>query len=200
VIGLLVLALAALAAAPASAHGTVTGGGFYAAALHPVVAWEHFLLLLGTGLLLGRSQVSARLPLICLAAGLAAGLALAAARPPGPATPLLVPGGAAIVGAALAAAMPVPARVIAILAAVCGFVVGLDTDVPFPTEGAGLAACYPYAGVLVGVSLIALDAAALASVARRPPYTIAVRVGGSWIAATAVMVLALQLRHLGGAA
>ena len=40
---------------------------------------------------------------------------------------------------------------------------------------------------------------ALASVAHRPPYGIAVRVAGSWIAAAAVMVLALHLRHSGAA-
>ena len=79
------------------------------------------------------------------------------------------------------------------LAAACGLAVGLDTDLPAPAQGAGFAA---HAGGLVG-ALIALDAMALASVARRPPYAIAVRVGGSWIAATSVMILAL---HLGGAA
>ena len=63
-----------------------------------------------------------------------------------------------------------------------------------------MAAYAPYAGVFVGVFLLALNAMALASVAHRPPYTIAVRVAGSWIAATAVMVLALRLRDLGAAA
>lgn len=195
-IGLLALAAATLAAAPASAHGTLPSGGFYDALLHPFLAWQHFLLLLGTGLLLGRRVRPARAPLLGVAAGLALGLALGATGASGSAASILA--GAGLAGLALALAVPIPVPALALLAAAGGLAVGLDTDAPVPAAGAGIAAWFPYAGVVVGVFLIVLDAMALASAARRPSQTVAVRVSGSWIAATAVTVLALQFR-LGGA-
>ena len=72
-IGIVALACLALSAAPASA--ALPGGGFYAGALHPFFAWQHLLLLLGMGLLLGGQSRPSRAPLP-LAVGLAAGLAL----------------------------------------------------------------------------------------------------------------------------
>ena len=83
-----------------------------------------------------------------------------------------------------------------LLAAAAGLATGLDTGVPPAT----VATWVPYAGVLVGVFLIVLNAMAAATVARRPPYGIAVRVAGSWITAAAVMLLALHTRRMGIAA
>ena len=47
-----------LLAGPAAAHGTLPGGtGFQAGALHPIVALDHLLALLVTGLAVGRTGV-----------------------------------------------------------------------------------------------------------------------------------------------
>lgn len=198
----LCLAAAALAAGPARAHGTLPGGGgFYAGAAHPFLAWEHLLLLIALGLLLGQPPREAgRAPLAVLALALAAGLALAAEGVAWSAATLVVLGGAMLGGGALALALALPVAVRAAFAAVAGLAIGLDTGVPVPQAGAGIAALLPFAGVLVGVFLIVLNAMALASVAVRPPFSIAVRVAGSWIVAVAVMVLALAIRPLGIAA
>lgn len=192
----LALALVALAT-PAHAHGTLPGGGgFYAGLAHPFLAWEHLLLLVALGLLLGRHpRGSARIALLALALALAAGLAFGTARAwPEAAGAVLI--ATLVAGAAIATAMPVPPLAATALAAACGLAIGLDTGVPVPQGGVAFA---PYAGVLVGVFLIALDTMALASVAHRPPGPIAVRIAGSWIVAVAAMLLALQLQRLGTA-
>jgi hydrogenase/urease accessory protein HupE len=188
-IGLLALVLA-LAATPAAAHGALAGaGGFYAGMLHPVLAWEHLLLLLALGGLLGRRpRMPAAAPLTALAAALATGLALGTAGIAWAAAPFGILAAAAVAGAALAAGLPARGPAAAILATACGLAIGIDTGVP------GGAAWLAHAGVLTGVLLIALNAMALTSAAARPPYAVAVRVAGSWITAAAVMVLALHLR------
>jgi urease accessory protein len=193
-IWLLALAVAALAA-PADAHGTLPGGGgFYAGALHPFLAWEHFLLLLALGALLGRQpHRPGQAALIGLAVALGTGLALGGAGVALPAGSGIL-AAAALTGAALAAGLPVPGPALALLAAGCGLAIGVDSGVPQPAGAAAATVYAPYAGVFVGVFLIALNAMTLASVACRSPYTIAVRVAGSWITAAAVMVLALHFR------
>lgn len=192
---------AAFVARPASAHGTLPdGGGFYAGALHPFLAWEHLLLLIALGLLLGRQpRDPSRLPLGGLAVALATGLALGAAGY-GSETTTVILALTTIAGIAVALALPLPVAAAAMLATAGGLMIGLGTDMPAPSGGLRNANFLPFAGVFVGVLLIALDTMALASVARRPPFPIAVRVAGSWITAAAVMLLALQIRRFGGSA
>lgn len=195
----LAAAAAALAAGPAQAHGALPGGGgFYAGLAHPFLAWEHLLLLLALGLIFGRQpRRPGRAPLTGLALGLAAGLALGAAGVVSAAAPLAVLTAAGLTGLALALAPPLPIPALAAFATACGLAVGIDTGAPVPPEAGAIAAATPSAGVFVGVFLIVLNAIAIASLAHRPPWTIAVRIAGSWVAAAAVMVLALQLRRLG---
>ena len=73
-------------------------------------------------------------------------------------------------------------------------VMGLDTGVPVPTS-TGLIGVY---APCLGGFVIVLNVAALASVPVRPPLPIVLRVAGSWIAAAALMVLALECRRLTG--
>lgn len=191
-----------LAFAPdgAAAHGSLAGGGgFYAGLQHPFLAWEHTILLIGLGLLLGGSgRIAARVPLWNLLAGLASGLAFGSKlglTGTGPAVLIL----SLVAGGALVLAMRVPLLLLAALALCTGIAVGLDTGVPPPPNMTAAEVYAPYLGVLVGVFLIVLNMMALASVAKRPPYTIAVRMAGSWIIAIALMVLALHLRKFTGA-
>lgn len=190
-------------AAPAQAHGTLAGGGgFYAGAAHPFLAVEHLLLLLAAGMLLGRARRdqgprAARAPLWGLAAGLAAGLLVGATGVQPRWLAELALALAMLAGGALAAGTLRPPQAVALAAGlVAGLVVGLDTGVP--AQAGGIAALAPYAGVFAGVFLIVLNMMALGSVAVRPPFTIALRIAGSWIAAVALMVLALQLRGAAG--
>ena len=190
-----------LAPQVASAHGSLAGGGgFYAGLEHPFLAWEHTILLIGLGLVLGGvGRFAARLPLWSLLVGLGLGLAFAplpGLAGAGPAVLLLAVG----TGAALVLGLRLPVAVLAVLALCCGAAVGLDTGVPPPPNMTAVEVYAPYLGVVVGVCLIVLNAMAVASVAVRPPFTIAVRMAGSWIIAIALMVLALHVRQLTGAA
>lgn len=138
--------------------------------------------------------MNARLPVLSLLAGLGAGLAFGpflGMAGSGPAVLLL----SVLTGLALVLAMRLPVVVLSLLALCTGAAVGLDTGVPPPPNMTAVETYAPYFGVIVGVYLIVLNAMAIASVATRPPYTIAVRMAGSWIIAIAVMVLALHLRQ-----
>jgi urease accessory protein len=177
-------------AGPASAHGGLPGGGgFLSGALHPFAAVEHLVLLLSLGLLAGRLPRERRgRAFALLLAGLLAGLAASVTGRAG-----LLPAGAAtaailvlalIAGLVLALDPTLPAAAVAGAALVAGLAVGADTEV----ESAAVLAA---AGVVVGVFLIVLDAAALSAWTTQPPLPIARRVAGSWIAAIAIMLLAL---------
>lgn len=200
-IGPLVFAAAALTATAAHPHGaSPNGGGFYAGALHPILALEHLLLLLAMGLLLGReSDGLARPPVVALAMALAAGLALGRAGLAWPTAPLGILAGAVLAGLGVAAGARPGDPAMALLAAVAGLATGLDAGLP-PIAAVDVATWAPYAGLFVGTFLIVLNAMALASAASQPSYRIAVRVAGSWITAAAVMMLALHVQRNGVAA
>lgn len=162
------------------AHGTLPGGGgFYSGALHPVVALDHLLALLALGLLSGRWQT--RLPTAGLLVGLMGGLAWAQPFVWGPAVILLV---TLSLGGVLAADRKPPTLALAALAVLLGAALGADTD----TGAAGFAAA---AGTVVAVSLIVLNAMALAGLLRA--HGIVLRVAGSWMVAIACLVLALRM-------
>lgn len=180
-----------LPAGPALAHGTLAGGGgFYAGALHPFLAWEHTLALVTLGLVLGAPRPG-RAALIGLALGLGAGLSFGALAVP--AAPGLL-AAAAVLAGALAAGLALPLSMLALGAAGVGAAVGIDTAVPVAASADPVEIAAPFAGLACGVFVIVLDAMALASLALRPPFAVALRVAGSWIAAVAIMALALGLR------
>lgn len=186
----LALVLAVLPELAAAHGGLPGGGGFYSGAAHPFLAIEQFMGLLALGLLLGGGAGS-RLPLLFLAAtlcaGLAAGLGYSGAEP-------LMLGLALVLGGLLAVGQPVPVWGMSLAAVLTGWIVGTDTDVPAPASTSLAESVAPFAGVVVGVFLIVLNAAALSSAAKGPAAGIALRIVGSWIAAIALMVLALELR------
>jgi urease accessory protein len=164
-----------------------------AGALHPFAAVEHLILLLGLGLLAGRLPREGRGRAVALLlAGLLAGLAATVTGRAG-----LLPTGtaaAAVLGLALLAGLllalgPVlPTAVASGMALAAGLAVGADTEVGGAAALAVLAAA---AGVVGGAALIVLGAAALSARATRPPLPVARRVAGSWIAAIALLLLAL---------
>ena len=174
----------------ARAHSPIVGvGGFYGGLLHPLLVPAHALSLLALGLFIGR-QESRRGPTIIFAAALIAGLgAVALAVGPTPAGEILL-ADTAVVGALVALAFVPPRPVGWLAAAVTGAALGLDSP---PEEisielativliGTGLGACIALALVI-----------GLTSYLRRDWQRLAVRIIGSWIAASAMLVLAVRL-------
>lgn len=186
----------------AEAHGGLPGGGgFVSGVAHPMLAIEQLMILLAFGVLLGRNRGQASLPLLLLAAALVSGLwsGVALAVPQALALALALG-----LGVCLAAAVQPPIWARAVLAGLAGWIIGTNTDVPALASNDLVEVFAPYVGVFTGVFLVTLNAAALASLAvaskaRRPAAEIALRVLGSWIAAIAIMVLALRLTNGGGA-
>ncbi len=190
-----------LLAGPAHAHGALPGGGgFYAGLSHPFLAWEHLLLILALGLLLGSHiRPTRKNALVAFATGLIAGGWLGTETLDWHYATAFVLALGVVSGSLVAAALNIPSSGLTALAAACGIAIGLDTGVPAPTSTSFIAIYAPYAGVVVGAFLILLNAMALAALAVRPPYTIGLRVVGAWVVAASLMVLALTLRRVAGA-
>jgi urease accessory protein len=164
--------------------------------LQPLALPTHALALLALGLLISQQQARRRLLLsAAFVAGLAAGLAaIALAVGPTPAADVVL-AAAGLAGLLVAIGRPLPALGCALLVAVAGAALGLDSP-PQATSiaagtimligtglGASLALAFVVAGALAG---------ALAG-AQGPAWPrIGVRVLGSWIAASAMLVLALR--------
>lgn len=194
----LAAATAALAGAgPASAHGTLAeSADFYAGALHPFLAWEHTILLIGLGLMLGRPLGPVgRWSILCLVAGLAAGLLVEAGLLAG-AAPIAILLAGLLAGGVIAAGLSVPQGVRAAFAGIAGLLVGIDTDVAMSMPAGPLAGATPLLGVVTGCLLIVLNMMALSSLAKAAPWTIGVRIAGSWIVAVAFLVLAVTLTRV----
>jgi hydrogenase/urease accessory protein HupE len=163
-------------------------GGFFDGLLDPFLATAHAVALLALGLTVGQ-QKRWRWPLLMLALGLIGGLAtLASGAGETPAnTVLLATAGAA--GLAAAIARPLPAFAAAALTLVAGAAIGLDSPPRvFSIQAANAA--------LLGTALAAFSAvAAVAAIVAwmdRGVMRIGPRVAGSWVTASAILVLALR--------
>jgi urease accessory protein len=181
-----------LLASPAAAHGTLPGAnGFAAGFVHPFVAVEHLLLLMGLGILIGRQFT--RRPLIGLLMGLCAGfgaaMLAAAAILTVPLLPMILTL-ALVIGGLLAANCRLNGVTLISFSGLVGLVVGADTDGPGDAS-----ALIVYGGTLMGVMAIVLNAMAAAQFGAGRLNGIPLRVAGSWIAAAAVLILAFLLRQ-----
>jgi len=191
-----VRALAALAlvlfTTPALAHPPPLGiGGFWGGALHPVFVPAHVMALVAVSLLAVQhtppwGKVVPLAGMIGLATGLAT-LTLGV-------VPLWANDGvlwlAAIGGGLVALARRWPEVLGGTLMAVTGFVIGLDS----PPEVLSLTeANLMLLGTWIGGSVVIATMMALASIAKQPWARIGSRVMGSWIAASAILVLAVRL-------
>jgi urease accessory protein len=181
---------------PAFAHVPIAGvDGFPGGLLHPLLVPAHALALLGLGLLIGQQPAGPRLtPWLLFTLALVAGLgAIAFAVGETPANDLVL-ACAAVAGLLVALAGPFPPSISRAtswaLATVAGAAIGLDSPPDVVSLELGIA-------MLIGTGLGA--SAALAAVIQcttrlaRDWQRIAVRIAGSWIAASAILVLALRL-------
>lgn len=192
------LCAAALAAIPGTAfgHSPMAGiGEFYGGVLHPFVVLPHVLVLLVLALLIGQRGVRAMrfaYPPYMLA--LMVGLFIAGfeAQPALPFQEILLLL-AMLCGLAVAAQRPPPASALAICAGVLALLVGMDsgvTDLNRQETFAALLGCW------VGAVLLLLLVAGLAEAAQAAWQRVALRVVGSWTAASAALVLALAFRPM----
>jgi urease accessory protein len=161
-------------------------GGF----LNPLTVPAHLVVLLGLGLLVGgRRGGGAVVPLSAFVLGLAAGLA-AIARGAGqtPAIDILL-AATVVSGLLVSLAIALPDALCAGLALVTGVALGLDS----PPQAISLASATT---ALVGTGLSACLALALVAAGARACTVdwqrIGLRILGSWIAASAILVLALR--------
>ncbi|MEE4120294.1 MAG: hypothetical protein V2I65_14915 [Paracoccaceae bacterium] len=180
-------------ASPAAAHSPLPGiEGFYAGLLHPLSTPDQALALLATGLLLGGFAMQ-RLAVAFGAAaiGLATGLALG--TPTGDPAPWLF--GLAALAAALAALVPGRALPLAALLSLgAGVLLGWAS---LPDAGPPRDRAFTMAGSVTGAALGLLYLAGgldlLRDRLRAPWLAVALRVLAAWIAAIALLMLALRL-------
>ncbi|MCP5371396.1 MAG: hypothetical protein H6907_06635 [Hyphomicrobiales bacterium] len=196
-----VLAAALLAPGAAWAHGAVPGAaGFGVGLLHPLTAPAPVLALVALGLVLGQGRpagLARAWGAFALGDGLGLVLAwaLAADHPPTQ-IPAQVPLALVALAAGLAVAPrrgPLPGAAVAALAAAAGGLAGLATA-PDP-GGPAVAAWITLAGAFAGANLALFYLAAGTGWLRRrlprPAAAVGLRVAGSWVAAIAVLVVAL---------
>lgn len=184
--------IAATLPAAAEAHTPIQGlGDFYNGMLHPLVVPAHLLALLGVGLLIGRQPPAALQPAaLSFLAATTLGLLGAGLGWSMDAETLLL-AGAAICGLLLAWSSPLPAWVGSVSGIALGLAIGTDS-------GQGISETQAVAAALTGtgvsVYLLFLYALATADTLRKRHWQqVAVRVAGSWIAASAILVLALTV-------
>jgi urease accessory protein len=189
------LLLAIVDPEPALAHTPIPDlGGFTGGLLHPALVPAHGLGLFGLGLLAGQQDARDRLVLLTVfAVGLvAAGGAIVAAFAFEDAAAVIL-AGAGVAGILVAVAWPVPRLVGAALALLMAAALMLDS---VPDTISKRDSLVELAGTVLGAFLILTMISGVAAVARRPWQRIGVRILGSWTAAAAIFVPALQLARM----
>jgi hypothetical protein len=167
--------------------------GLVSGLLHPLLP-GHALALLALGLLIAQQQAERRSLLVAaFVAGLAAGLtaiALAVGQTPASDVLLAARGIAALL---VALGRPIPLFACAPLAAVAGAALGLDSPPEtISMSVATLTLIGTGIGASVALALIVVAASLLIGMRKWIAPRIGVRILGSWIAASAVLVLALR--------
>ena len=188
----LMASTAVLCCGHAAAHSPVPGiGHFYNGALHPYTTPAHLIALLALGLLLGqRGLKTSSTALVALLFALALGLGLS--TPLGhPDTDTALLALAAATGLAVVCALALTRWPLVFLAATLGLLLGLGSG---PEALAGGARWGTMFGTLVGAAFCTAYVAPLVAMVQKPALRIGVRVAGSWLAASALLVLALALR------
>jgi urease accessory protein len=164
------------------------GASFAAGLLHPLGTPAHLVALVGLGVASGRAQLRAAI-VAAFALGLVVGLgAIAWGVGETPASDVLL--SAAAVCGALAAVVPrLAAWLAAPLAPIIGVALGLDS--PPEVTSLGTAVLMLLGTACGGAITLAILAVAASLLAGRW-HGIVLRIAGSWVAAIAILVLALR--------
>lgn len=176
----------------AAAHAVVEGlGSFQAGLLHPLLTPAHTLALLALGLSVSQQKRSHRKGLLILfAASLPAAVgAIAAAFAFTEATNLLL-GAALVAGLLTALARRLPSWTMGLL--IVSVAVGIAFD-SVPQEIRAKPTLLSLAGTIIAAWLVVTLIGISAVEPRREWMRIGIRILGSWIAASALFVLALRL-------
>ena len=188
-----VVATVALILLPAAAiaHSPIKGlDNFYAGFLHPLFVPAHLLPILVLGILFGqqgpaRLQAAIIVFLVSVVGGLAATL-----LSPGWSVELALLVGAAATGVLVALAIPLPLAAYVALAALLGLMIGIDSAQDDLGGRGRLAALL---GTCIAAYLLLLYAVVFADFfSRRQWQRIGLRIAGSWVAASALLVLSLS--------
>lgn len=185
-----VVAVAFLAtAAPASAHAVFGVTGFASGLLHPLVVPTHLTTVAALALLLGQQRRGHGAE-IAYAAAIIAGLgAIALAYVPTRAEEGVL-AVAASAGLLVALSRPLPRSLGVLLAGATGLALALDS----PPEAISLRdANLALLGTAIGAVLVLLALLQVTTRLTRGWQRIGARIAGSWIAASAILVLALRL-------
>ena len=194
-LGRAVGAVAALAMLPRPAltHSAAPGvGDFYAGMLHPVTALEHALPFAALGLLVGQQGTErAYNAVLVFPVALAVGAYLTRLVPSLPGVWSVNIASAVLLGGLVAAARPVPVSLLHGLAVLFGLTHGYaHGDALAETARPSLF----IAGLAVAGGLVLAYGIGLVMQLRPFWARVAVRVAGSWIAATGLLVLGLTLK------
>lgn len=180
---------------PALAHTPIPGlGGFAGGLLHPALVPAHGLGLFGLGLLASQQKPRDRwvlLTIFAVALVAAIGAIVAAFAFQDAATVVLA--AACVAGILVAVAWPLPRLMSIGLAALMAAALMLDS---VPETISMRASLVELAGTALGAWAILAIISGVAAVAKRPWQRIGVRILGSWTAAAAIFVLALQFARV----
>ncbi len=177
----------------ALAHTPIKGiNNFYNGALHPLVVPAHLLLLLATGLLLGQQGMKEKQhSIMVFLAATVLGL-LGAWFSPGYPLELVLLGGSAFIGIMIALSPSLTLFWCTIISALSGLLLGFDSTQETLTGEAKFVALF---GSAAGIYFFSLYPMVFADYMRKVHWkSIIVRVMGSWLAASAFLVLALALK------
>jgi urease accessory protein len=182
--------LVLVSSTPAAAHTVLGIAGFTGGLLHPILIPAHLASLVALGLVIGR-QRERFAPLISFAAALVCGLITLTFAVGETAAPHIILGNTAILGVVVASAWAPPKVLVWLAAAIGGFVLGLDSPPDAVTIAEGNLMLL---GTAIGACAVLAGAVAATHWLCRPWQVLGVRIAGSWIAASALLVLALELR------
>jgi urease accessory protein len=163
--------------------------GFWGGVLHPLFVIDHVIAVLALGLLMGNQQQWGKLPPIAFVVGMMGGVTvMMSGAVPRYANESIL--GVALIGGVLVAlAWPLPVRLGMALAAILGTAIALDS----PPEVLSVSeANLMLLGTALGATAFVIVVWQAARQARAHWARIGVRAAGSWIAAAAILALALR--------
>lgn len=179
----------------AFAHSPIEGiDSFYNGLLHPVFVPAHLLLLIALGLFIGQqgpkeNQAAIAAFLVATAVGLTAAWFGLGGR-----MEAALLSAAALVGILIAANRALGPYACAFIAVLAGLFLGMDSDQETLSDKEKLVSLF---GSGVGIYLLLLYPLALADYFNKKAWQkIGIRVIGSWVAASSLLVLALSLSSL----
>lgn len=177
---------------PALAHAPIEGlNGFYGGLLHPALVPLHLLGLVALALMIGQQEPVRRHALRAVfAAALIAGLAANVYVFTAEAAPRILLGATALSGVLAAVARPVPAPIAALLAVMSGAALAMDSR---PEDVTLQTALLMLLGTAIGALIILELVTDLTADPRAHWLRIGIRILASWSAASALLVLALDI-------